>query len=133
MGKYFVIFALLVSAIVALIYQASERAVHVKPFSEEVQLERLRLQRTHPISFPKGFIALTEVRKHPELQNESEVEAYFYRYNQAAAGYHQKNTKKASENLEKFRSYQKILGNTRYLEIMNLADKDYPFQPDKTD
>ena len=78
MGKYFVIFALFISAIVALIYQSSERAVQVKPFSEETQLERIRLQRTHPISFPKGSILLTEVRKHPKLQNESEVEAYFY-------------------------------------------------------
>ena len=128
MGKYFVIFALLVSAIVALIYQSSEKSMEVKPFSEEVQLERLRLQRTHPISFPTGSILLAEVRKHPKLLNESEVEAYFYRYNQAAANYHYKNAKKASENSEKFRSYKKVLGDTRYLEIMNLADKDYPFQ-----
>ena len=128
MGKYFVIFALFISAIVALIYQSSERSVQVKPFSEETQLERIRLQRTHPISFPKGSILLAEVRKHPQLQNESEAEAYFYRYNQTAAGYHHKTSKKASENLEKFRSYKKILGNTRYLEIMNLADRDYPFQ-----
>ena len=128
MGKYFVIFALFISAIVALIYQSSERAVQVKPFSEETQLERIRLQRTHPISFPKGSILLTEVRKHPKLQNESEVEAYFHKYNQTAADYHHQNPKKASEHLEKFRSYKQVLGNTRYLEIMNLVGKDYPFQ-----
>lgn len=127
MGKYFVIFALFISAIVALLYQSSERTVPIKPFSEETQLERIRLQRTHPISFPKGSILLTEVRKHPKLENESEVEAYFYRYNQTAAGYHHKTPQKAAEHLEKFRSYQKVLGNTRYLEIMNLADTDYPF------
>ena len=128
MGKYFVILALFISAIVVLIYQSSERSVQVKPFSEETQLERIRLQRTHPISFPKGSILLAEVRKHPKLQNESEVEAYFYKYNQTADSYHHQNPKKASEYLEKFRSYKKVLGNTRYLEIMNLVGRDYPFQ-----
>ena len=90
-----------------------ERSVQVKPFSEETQLERIRLQRTHPISFPKGLILLTKVRKHPKLRNESEVEAYFYRYNQTAAGYYHKKPKEASENWKNFvhiRSFSEAQG-----------------------
>lgn len=88
-----------------------------KPFSQS--------QR---ISFPKGFISLRDVEKHPKLHNESEVAAYFYRYNQSAAGYHYRKPKMASENLQNFKRYKRVLGEKRYYEIMNLADSDYPFK-----
>ena len=79
------------------------------------------------MSFPKGYIDLKEVQKYHELRNDIEVSAYFFRYNQSAAQNHYKDTEKASEYLKKFRDYKNSLGEQRYLEVMNLADKDYPF------
>ena len=79
------------------------------------------------MSFPKGYISLTAVKKHPKLQGESEYTAYWYRYNQSAAGYYYRKQEKAAEHLEKFQSYRLTLGEDRFNEIMQIADGDYPF------
>ena len=79
------------------------------------------------IKFPKHFIDLDEVKKHPKLHSETEVFAYWYRYNQSAAGYYLRKPEKAREYYLKFLSYKSSLGEERFYEVMNLADSDYPF------
>ena len=79
------------------------------------------------MKFPKHYIDLNEVKKHPQLHGEMEVLAYWYRYNQSAAGYYHKKPKKAREYYLKFLSYKSTLGEERFYEVMNLADSDYPF------
>ena len=126
MGKLSVIGALLLCAIVILWYNYSEIDT-TKP----LPLEKLEMsdweKRNYEMSFPKEYIDVKEVQKYHKLHSDIEVSAYFCRYNQSAAQNHYKDAKKASEYLKKFRYYKTSLGEKRYLEIMNLADKDYPF------
>ena len=87
-----------------------------------------RPSATHAkIVFPKHFISLKDVKKHPQLKNDAEFHAYFYRYNQSAAAYYHKKPEKAQEYLQKFLRYKATLGEKRLDEIMILADSNYPF------
>ena len=83
--------------------------------------------QTKKMEFPKHLIDLDEVKKHPKLHSEEEVLAYWYRYNQSAAGYYHKKPEKAREYYLKFLRYKSALGEKRFYEVMNLADSDYPF------
>ena len=94
-----------------------QRATPLKTSAKSVQ----------KMSFPKHLISLEEVKKHPELHNENEIRAYWYRYNQSAAGYHHRKPEMANKNYRRSLSYKPVLGETRFNEIMDLADKDYPF------
>ena len=64
-----------------------KRAAPPKPWSPTPA------KSTESMTFPKHLISLEEVKKHPELHTEQEQLAYWYRYNQSAAGYHHRKRK----------------------------------------
>lgn len=80
-----------------------------------------------PLVFSKGFLMLEEVRKHSKLFNENEYIAYAYRYNQAAAKWHYRQPQIAQKYAKKFMACKRVLGKTRFFEIIKLVEKDYPF------
>lgn len=84
------------------------------------------------IAFTKGFISLNAVKKHPKLKTETEQLAYWYRYNAVAAGVYHKLPKKSGEYNDKFKANQRVLGDQRFYEIMELADSDYHSHYNKT-
>ena len=117
----YIVIGLVVLAAIGSLFQERE------PDSNNSSSKTVESGTSGEMSFPKGYISLTAVKKHPKLQGESEYTAYWYRYNQSAAGYYYRKPEKAAEYLEKFRSYRSTLGEDRLDEIMQIADGDYPF------